>query len=93
MANEVGVRSIPDLKQFGNDLKKLSEQLQVVFHSTEHKMHHVCEGWNDNLNQKFMNEFQKDVKSIDKIASNMLEYANFISKTVEILERYQSTRL
>ena len=44
MANEVGVRSIPDLKQFGNDLKKLSEQLQTAFHTTEHKMHRVCEG-------------------------------------------------
>lgn len=93
MANEVGVRSIPDLKQFGNDLKKLSEQLQTAFHRTEHKMHNVCEGWNDRVNQKFMTEFQKDVKDIDQIASRMSEFSQFIAKSVEILEMYQNTRL
>lgn len=93
MANEVGVRSIPDLKQFGNDLKKLSEQLQTAFHRTEHKMHNVCEGWNDSVNRKFMTEFPNDVKKIDEIASRMSEFSKFIAKCVEILERYQNNRL
>ena len=60
MAQEVGVRSVQDLKQFGSDLKRLSEQLSNAFHAAEKKMNHVCEGWNDTSNQKFMTEFQKD---------------------------------
>lgn len=93
MAQEVGVRNIQDLKQFGNDLKRLSEQLSGTFHVAEKKMNQVCEGWNDNLNQKFMAEFSKDVKNIDEIAERMQNFAQFISKSSEILETYQHNRL
>ena len=55
-------------------------------------MNRVCEGWNDNVNQKFMTEFQKDAKQIDEIANRMVEYAKFIGKSAEILEMYRSNR-
>lgn len=93
MAQEVGVRSIPDLKQFGSDLRRLSEQLSAAFHATEQKMHHVCEGWNDQVNVKFMNDFAKDAKEIDRIAANMQNFSKFIGKSCEILEMYQQNRL
>ena len=47
MAQEVGVRSIPQLKQFGRDLGVLSEQLSSAYHAANRKMQTVCEGWND----------------------------------------------
>lgn len=93
MAQEVGVRNIGELKQFGSDLKRLSEQLAGAFHAAENKMHHVCDGWNDNVNIKFMNDFQKNVKEIDKIAANMQEFAKFINKSCDLLEMYRQTRL
>lgn len=93
MAQEVGVRNIGELKQFGSDLKRLSEQLAGAFHAAESKMHHVCDGWNDNVNIKFMNDFQKNVKEIDKIAANMQEFAKFINKSCDLLEMYRQTRL
>lgn len=92
MAQEVGVRNIGELKQFGGDIKRLSEQLSSAFHAAENKMHHVCEGWNDNVNTKFMNEFQKDAKEIDKIAAHMQEFSKFITKSCDILQMYQSSR-
>lgn len=92
MAQEVGVRNISELKQFGNDLKRLSEQLAGAFHAAENKMHHVCDGWNDNVNIKFMNEFQKDVKEIDKIAAHMQEFSKFIGKSCDILEMYHNIK-
>ena len=63
MAQEVGVRNIQELKQFGSDLKRLSEQLSNAFHSAEKKMNRVCDGWNDTSNQKFMTAFEKDALS------------------------------
>lgn len=93
MAQEVGVRNVQDLKQFGNDLKRLSEQLSGAFHVAEKKMNKVCEGWNDTMNQKFMAEFSKDVKNIDEIASRMQSFSQFISKSSDILEMYQHNRL
>ena len=92
MAQEVGVRNIAELKQFGSDLKRLSEQLANAFHAAENKMHHVCDGWNDNVNTKFMTEFEKNVKDIDKIAANMQEFSKFIGKSCDLLEMYQSNR-
>lgn len=93
MAQEVGVRNIAELKQFGKDLMKLSEQLATAFHSAEVKMHNVCDGWNDNVNIKFMTEFQKDAKEIDKIALRMQDFSKFISKSCEILDLYHHIRL
>ena len=93
MAQEVGVRSIPELKQFDRDLGVLSEQLSAAYHAANRKMHAVCEGWNDQVNTKFMQEFQKDEKQIDEIAAHMKEFSTFIKKSCEILETYQSTRL
>lgn len=93
MAQEVGVRNIGELKQFGHDLKRLSEQLASAFHAAENKMHHVCDGWNDSVNIKFMNDFQNNVKEIDKIAANMQNFAKFIGKSCDLLETYRQTRL
>ena len=93
MAKEVGVRNVQELKQFGNDLKRLSEQLSNAFHAAEKKMNRVCEGWSDNVNQKFMTEFQKDAKQIDEISNRMVEYAKFIGKSAEILDMYRNNRL
>ena len=93
MAQEVGVRNVQELKQFGSDLKRLSEQLSNAFHAAEKRMNHVCEGWTDTSNQKFMNAFQKDAKQIDEIANRMVEYAKFIGKSSEILEMYRSIRI
>lgn len=92
MAQEVGVRNIAELKQFGCDLKRLSEQLASAFHAAESKMHHVCDGWNDNVNIKFMNEFEKNAKEIDKIAANMQDFSKFIVRSCELLEMYQNNR-
>lgn len=93
MAKEVGVRSIPELKQFGRDLKILSEQLSATFHATQKKMQVVCEGWNDQVNQKFMDEFQRNTVEIDKISEQMIKFSQFIDKSCNILEMYQQNRL
>lgn len=90
---EVGVRSIPDLMQFGKDLKMLSEQLSTAFHYTEQKMRTVCDGWNDQVNIKFMEEFEKDTKEIDKIAEKMTQFSQFIDRSCSILEMYQQNRM
>ena len=93
MAQEVGVRRIQKLKQLRHDLGVLSEQLSSAYHAANRKMQTVCEGWNDQVNMKFMQEFQKDEKQIDEIAAHMKEFSAFINKSCEILEMYQSTRL
>lgn len=93
MAQEVGVRSIADLKRFGSDLKMLSEQLSNAFMTAERKMHTVCDGWNDRNNMKFMEDFTQSSKSICKIAEQMSEYSKYIAQSCDILEMYQHNNL
>lgn len=93
MAQEVGVRSIADLKQFSKDLRSLSEQLANAFNLAERKMHAVCDGWNDKNNQQFMGEFTNSSREISKIAAQMQAYSEYISKSCDILEMYQQTRM
>lgn len=93
MAQEVGVRNIQDLMQFGKDLQLLSEQLKEAFHQAELRMAVVCEGWNDTNNQKFMQAFDNDTKVIDQIAERMTNYSGFIKHSCEILEMYRQNRL
>ena len=93
MAQEVGVRSIADLKKFGSDLKMLSEQLSNAFSAAERKMHAVCDGWNDQNNLKFMQDFTQSSRNIFKIAEQMAEYSKYITQSCDILEMYQHNRL
>jgi hypothetical protein len=53
----------------------------------------VCEGWNDQVNAKFMQEFQKDEKQIEEIASHMKEFAAFINKSCDILDMYHNIKM
>ncbi len=93
MSQEVGVRNVADLKQFGVDLKRLGEQLAGAFTMAEKKMHVACEGWTDQNNQQFMQEFSRSAKEICKIASQMEEYSKYIIKNCDILEMYQHNRM
>lgn len=93
MAQDVGVRSIPDLKQFGKDLRSLSDQLTSAFTLAERRMHAVCDGWNDQNNQQFMSEFSQSSKEISKIAMQMQSYSEYITKSCDILEMYQQNRM
>lgn len=93
MAQEVGVRDIQELMQFGRDLQTLSEQLMEAFHQTERRMAMVCDGWNDQMNQQFMDVFVNDTKAIDKISERMSSYSAFIKRNCEILEMYRQNRM
>ena len=90
---EVGVKSIPELRQFGTALGSVSEQMVQIFHNAEQRMHSVCEGWNDDNNRKFMEEFAQQVKMIEGISEKMRAYSQYINRTCEILEVYKSAHL
>lgn len=90
---DIGVRSIPDLRQFGDALKNVSEQMTQIFHNAEQRMHVVCEGWNDDNNRRFMEDFTQQVKMIEGISEKMKTYSQYIKRQCEILDAYKSTRL
>lgn len=92
MATDAGVKNIEQLSQFGRNLSIASGNLVNLFAKLNNQMRTVCEGWNDDMNRKFMTDFEKRCQEIQQLANEMQSYSQFIAKTVEILNQYKSLR-
>lgn len=92
MASDASVRNVDDLRQFGQNLMHSSENLVKLFQQLSRQMKHVSEGWNDTKNQAFMADFERKTIEINKLSQEMQVYAQFISKTCDLLDQYKSIR-
>ncbi|MDE5625273.1 MAG: hypothetical protein K2I61_03010 [Muribaculaceae bacterium] len=92
MATDASVRSVDELRQFGDNLTRAGENLVVLFQRLNSQMHRACEGWNDDQNRKFMAEFEQQTKEISKMSQEMGKYAQFIKRTCDLLDQYKSLR-
>lgn len=92
MAIDAGVKNIEQLSQFGRNLSIASGNLVNLFGKLNTQMHTVCEGWNDDMNRKFMADFEKRCQEIQQLANEMQNYSQFIAKTTDILNQYKALR-
>jgi len=92
MAQDAGVRSIPELRQFGQNLKAASDALTNLFQQLASQMHRVCDTWNDDKARAFMEDVEKKKSEIDKMSQEMQQFSIFIQHSCEILEQYQNLR-
>ncbi len=92
MAQEIGIRNIDELRQFSGNLKNLGNQMSQIFHNAENNLRHVSEGWHDEKNEKFSDEFSVEVKNIDTLSQKMIEHAEYLDRLCNIAEEYKSMR-
>ena len=92
MASDASVKNIDQLRQFGTNLKNAGENLTTLFQRLNMQMHQVCEGWNDDKNQAFMNDFENKCRDITRLSQEMQAYSQYISRTCDILEQYKTLR-
>lgn len=92
MAQDAGVRSIPELRQFGTTLNQASVALSTLFQQLNGQMHQVCDSWNDDKARSFSNDFAQSKAQIDKISQEMQQFSTYIIRSCEILEQYQNLR-
>ena len=92
MAKEVGIRNIDELRQFSGNLKDLGVQMSQIFHNAELHLRHVSEGWDDEKNAKFAEEFSEEVRKIDVLSQKMIEHAAYLNRLCDIAEQYKSMR-
>lgn len=92
MASDASVRNVDDLRQFGQNLRHSSENLVKLFQQLSRQMKQVSEGWNDTKNQAFMADFERKTVEINKLSQEMQVYAQFITKTCDLLDQYKSIR-
>lgn len=92
MAQEVGIRNIDELRQFSGNLKNLGSQMSQIFHNAEQHLRYVSEGWHDEKNDKFSEEFSMEVKNIDMLSQKMIEHAAYLDRLCSIAEEYKNMR-
>lgn len=92
MAKDVGIRNVDELRQFSGNLKSLGSQMSQIFHNAENHLRHVSEGWDDEKNTKFAEEFSAEVRNIDDLSQKLIEHAAYLNRLCDIQEQYKSMR-
>lgn len=92
MAQDAGVRSIPELRQFGTNLSQAGSALTTLFQQLNDQMHRACDTWNDGKSQAFMQDFEKSRQQIENIAQQMQQFSQFVKSSCDILEQYNNLR-
>ena len=93
MAIDAGVRSTDDLREFGNNLLQMGEQMYNVMTLAQRRMNYVSEGWRDDKNEEFKVRFEESVQMIKRMSEEFSEYNQYLQRQCEILEQYKSTRI
>jgi uncharacterized protein YukE len=92
MALDVSVRSIEDMRNLSNDLKVLSDEMKETFRAAQKEVRSVEESWQDAQYLKFRDEFDTDVRDVERMSQRFREYAAHIDKLLQPLEDYKSIR-
>ena len=53
MKQDVGVRNVPELRDFGRELQQLGSEMYEIIIKAQQKLYYVSEGWNDENNEIF----------------------------------------
>ena len=89
MARDAGVRSVPELRNFGKQLQQMGEQMYGVMINAQRRMNYVSEGWQDDKNERFKVVFDQSVKMIKKMSDEFARYNDYLQKQCNILDQYK----
>ena len=93
MARDAGVRSVPELRNFGKQLQQVGEQMYGVMVNAQRRMNYVSEGWQDDKNEKFKGVFEQSVKMIKAMSEEFARYNDYVQKQCDILDQYKGNNL
>jgi len=87
------VHGNPDeMRQFAYHLNKLAMDFRGLKDSTRAKMSHLNQSWRDKENAQFAQQFEQEVKPLDKLIQTAEEYSNFLKKKAATLDNYLNTK-
>lgn len=90
---DAGVRSIDDLKNYGRALSNCGEALNDTFTDILNETNRVCEGWNDNNAQQFVERMTNKATELQKLSEIMIEFSAYIQKQCDILDEYERNKI
>ncbi len=93
MAKDAGVRNIEELAQFGQQIKKLGQNMYSTMQEAQKRMNKVCEGWQDTQTEKFKVQFDKSVIQIREMSEHFSSYSEYIAKLTAKLREATNIRM
>lgn len=82
-----------ELRKFSYHLQNVSRDIKGLKESTRAKMNHLNQTWRDNENSKFVQQFEQDIKQLDKLIHTAEEYANFLKRKADSTQPYFDSRM
>jgi uncharacterized protein YukE len=92
MAADASAKSIDELRQFENALKRYHDSLLSSTMDVKRAMNLVNQGWNDKVQIEFMNKFVEALKGIQKMAQLVDERQHSVHKSIDKLQDYLNTK-
>ena len=82
-----------EMRQFANHLNKLAMDFRGLRDSTRAKMNHLNQSWRDKENTQFVQQFEQDVKPLEKLIETAEKYSAFLKRKAAKLDDVINTRL
>lgn len=92
MASDASLRSVDELKEFENALRRYQESLVQSTNDAVRAMNTINQGWNDKVQIEFMQRFSEALKGIKEMTVLVDERRKSVHKTIEILEAYSNMK-
>ena len=88
------VHGNPDeMRHFAYHLDKLAMDLRGLGLTTRAKMNHLSQSWRDNENTQFVQQFEQDVKPLEKLIDTAEKYSAFLKKKASKLDDFLNTKM
>ena len=81
-----------EMRKFANYLLKLAMDLRTMKMETRYKMHHLNQSWRDNENARFVQQFEQELKPLDKLIQMAEDYRRFLLLKASTLDNYFNTK-
>lgn len=81
-----------EMRQFAYHLNKLAMDYRGLRDSTRAKMNHLSQSWRDKENAEFVQQFEQDLKPLDKLIDTAEKYSAFLKRKASKLDEVKNTK-
>lgn len=90
--DNIGIRNIAELRDFGKSLQQLGEQMYNMMIQAQNTLNVISEGWHDDNNELFRSHFEESLKQVNKMSEEFSDYNSYVQKICDIADEYISNR-
>ena len=76
------------LRQFAAMLKRYSQQVRESTNSLTQAQSRLADSWRDQEHRKFVDEFEEQVKLVNRLLESTEKHVPYLLKKAEIIEEY-----